>query len=194
MDFIHRPGKVPIEDLRKGGSAGESPVERVCHTRRILNHFIDKTGLFTAVATEGFRRMAAAIGPVAEGELGFLPGGAEYVRFTLENRGFYEILFQPYLCHQSDLIGTHSPETVTDADPASRVSAGWSMSHGLATLQATDNLADRPAGDILHGRAAAGLAPEEPRLNNDPRSRDFGRSANPAVSGVAPAHPGSVLR
>ncbi|QRY49222.1 TetR/AcrR family transcriptional regulator [Mycolicibacterium septicum] len=138
----------------------------------LSHHFIDKTGLFTAVATEGFRRMAAAIGPVAEGELGFLPGGAEYVRFALENRGFYEVLFRPYLCHQSDpelkqardaafdvlygsarrsLISTHDPDTVTDADVASLVIAGWSMSHGLATLQATDNLADRPAGDILHG-------------------------------------------
>ncbi|MDH6197296.1 hypothetical protein M2272_003949 [Mycobacterium frederiksbergense] len=37
------------------------------------------------------------------------------------------------------------------ADVASLAIAGWSMSHGLVTLQATDNLVDRPAGDILHG-------------------------------------------
>ncbi|MEV0674475.1 TetR/AcrR family transcriptional regulator [Mycobacterium sp. NPDC050441] len=138
----------------------------------LSHHFADKTGLFTAVATEGFRRMAAAIEPVASGDLGFLSGGAEYVRFALENRGFYEVLFRPYLCHQSDpdltqaraaafdilygsarrsLISTRDPDTVTDADVASLVIAGWSMSHGLATLQATDNLADRPPGDILRG-------------------------------------------
>ncbi|WP_166904140.1 TetR/AcrR family transcriptional regulator [Mycobacterium sp. DL440] len=138
----------------------------------LAHHFTDKTGLFTAVAAEGFRRMAAAIGPVASGELGFLAGGAEYVRFALENRGFYEVAFRPYLCHQNDpdllqartaafdilygsarrsLISTHEPDTITDADVASLVIAGWSMSHGLATLQATDNLADRPPGDILRG-------------------------------------------
>lgn len=138
----------------------------------LSHHFADKTGLFTAVAVEGFRRMAAAIGPVASGDQGFLPGGAEYVRFALENRGFYEVLFRPYLCHQSDpdlvqaraaafdilyssarrsLIRTLNPATVTDADVASLAIAGWSMSHGLATLQATDNLTDRPAGDILRG-------------------------------------------
>ncbi|WP_454789489.1 TetR/AcrR family transcriptional regulator [Mycolicibacterium lutetiense] len=138
----------------------------------LAHHFTDKTGLFTAVAAEGFRRMAAAIGPVASGDLGFLSGGAEYVRFALENRGFYEVLFRPYLCHQNDpdllkartaafdilygsarrsLISTRDPDTITDADVASLVIAGWSMSHGLATLQATDNLTDRPPGDILRG-------------------------------------------
>ncbi|WP_309233094.1 hypothetical protein [Mycolicibacterium sp. CBMA 295] len=82
------------------------------------------------------------------------------------------MLFRPYLCHQSNpdleqartaafdilygsarrsLSSTRDPDTVTDADVASLVIAGWSMSHGLATLLATDNLADRPAGDILHG-------------------------------------------
>jgi len=138
----------------------------------LAHHFTDKTGLFTAVAAEGFRRMAAAIRPVAFGDLGFLTGGAEYVRFALENRGFYEVVFRPSLCNQEDpdfeaarteafdiLYGSaqHSlasgcdAGTVTQSDVASLVIAGWSMSHGYATLLATDNLADRPPGDILHG-------------------------------------------
>ncbi|MBU9764499.1 TetR/AcrR family transcriptional regulator [Mycobacterium sp. TNTM28] len=138
----------------------------------LAHHFTDKTGLFTAVATEGFRRMAAAIGPAASAELGFLAGGAQYVRFALENRGFYEVLFRPNLSHRDDpqleqarsaafdilygsarrsLVSTRAPATVTDADVASLVIAGWSMSHGLATLQATNNLSDRPSGDILQG-------------------------------------------
>jgi AcrR family transcriptional regulator len=138
----------------------------------LAHHFADKTGLFTAVAAEGFRRMAATIGPAASGELGFAPGGAEYVKFALENRGFYEVLFRPHLCHQNDpdleqaraeafdilygsarrsLTSTRDPETVTDADVASLVIVGWSISHGYAALLASGNLADRPSGDIPHG-------------------------------------------
>ncbi len=32
--------------------------------------------------------------------------------------------------------------------------------HGLITLQATDNLADRPAGDILHGAQLLASVPK----------------------------------
>lgn len=138
----------------------------------LAHHFVDKTGLFTAVAAEGFTRMAAAIAPAASGDLGFLFGGGEYVKFALENRGFYEVLFRPYLCDQTDpaleqartaafdvlyssarrsLIASRDPETVTDADVASLVIAGWSMSHGYATLLGTENLVDRPSGDLLRG-------------------------------------------
>lgn len=138
----------------------------------LAHHFADKTGLFTAVATEGFRRMAESIEPAAAGDQGFLFGGAEYVRFALENRGFYEVLFRPNLCDQGDpnfmqartaafdilygtarqnLISIHNSDSVTEADVASLVIAGWSMSHGYATLVATDNLADRPPGDIFRG-------------------------------------------
>lgn len=138
----------------------------------LAHHFADKTGLFTAVAAEGFRRMAEAIGPAAAGDRGFLFGGAQYVRFALQNAGFYEVLFRPNLCHPDDpefkaartaafdilrgtarqsLIGSGDPDAVTDADVASLVIAGWSMSHGYATLLATGNLDDRPSGDIFRG-------------------------------------------
>jgi AcrR family transcriptional regulator len=138
----------------------------------LSHHFTDKTGLFTAVAAEGFRRAAAAIEPASAGDLGFLSGGAEYVRFALENRGFYEIMFRPNIFHQDDpdladaraaafdvlygsarrsLVATRDPDSVTDADVASLVIAGWSMSHGYATLFAAGNLVGRPEGDILRG-------------------------------------------
>lgn len=162
-----------VEEVGVSAASMRSIARRAGVTHAALSHhFTDKTGLFTAVAAEGFRRMAAAIGPAAAGDLGFLSGGAEYVRFALENRGFYEVLFRPYLCHHNDpdleqarttafdilygsarrsLISTRDPDTVTDEDVASLVIAGWSMSHGYATLLDTGNLADRPSGDILHG-------------------------------------------
>ncbi|HKC28311.1 MAG TPA: TetR/AcrR family transcriptional regulator, partial [Jatrophihabitans sp.] len=43
------------------------------------HHFGDKTGIFTAIATEGFHLTAEAIGPAATGPFGFLHGGAAYV-------------------------------------------------------------------------------------------------------------------
>lgn len=134
----------------------------------VAHHFADKTGLFTAVAAEGFRRMASAIRPAAAGDRGFLAGGMEYVRFALENRGFYEVAFRPSLCDHTDpefkaardeafdvlyasarcsLVGTDFCES----DVASLVIAGWSMSHGFATLATTGNFADRARGDILRG-------------------------------------------
>ncbi|WP_018178960.1 TetR/AcrR family transcriptional regulator [Jongsikchunia kroppenstedtii] len=138
----------------------------------LAHYFVDKTGLFTAVAAEGFRRAAETIGPASTGERAFLTGGLEYVRFALDNRGFYEVMFRPDLWRSSDpdlqrakaaafdvlygaarrsLISTRDPETVTDADVASLVITGWSMSHGYATLFAAGNLADRPEGDIFRG-------------------------------------------
>lgn len=160
----------------------------------LAHHFADKTGLFTAVAAEGFRRMAEAIGPAASGDRGFLSGGAAYVRFALENRGFYEVLFRPSLCHQDDrdlkqartaafdiLYGTArrnlasvcDTDNLTEADVASLVIAGWSMSHGYATLLATENLADRPSGDIVRGvelLASLAASPRRTTSRHDSRS------------------------
>jgi hypothetical protein len=41
-----------------------------------MHHFGDKTGLFTAIAADGFRRSAEAIEPHISGRFGFLDGGA----------------------------------------------------------------------------------------------------------------------
>lgn len=138
----------------------------------LAHHFGDKIGLFTAVATDGFRRMTEAIAPVASGDLGFVLGGAEYVRFALDNRGLYEILFRPSLCRQDDpdlvrsrtaafdvlygsarrsLEAVRAPDSVTDEEVASLVTVGWSMSHGYAGLLANDNFDGHPGGDVVNG-------------------------------------------
>jgi AcrR family transcriptional regulator len=162
-----------IEEVGVSAASMRSIARRAGVTHAALaHHFTDKTGLFTAVAAEGFRRIAEAIAPAAAGDLGFLFGGAEYVRFALENRGFYEVLFRPNLCDHGDpdftqartaafdilygtarrdLISISEPDRVSEADVASLVIAGWSMSHGYTTLAATDNLADRAPGDIFRG-------------------------------------------
>ena len=121
------------------------------------HHFGDKAGIFTAIAAEGFRLAAAAIAPAATGRDGFVQGGAAYVAFALTHPGHFEVMFRPTLYHQDD------PDLVDARDAAFRilfdsatasagrgvedvtglVLAGWSMSHGLATLWLTANLGER---------------------------------------------------
>ncbi|MEO6794657.1 MAG: TetR-like C-terminal domain-containing protein, partial [Mycobacterium sp.] len=129
--------------------------------------FGDKTGLFTAVAAEGFRLAAEMIGPTATGPDGFVTGGQAYVRFAVTHPGHFEVMFQPYLYRADDpglaaardaafdvLYGSarasltaHRNADATDDDVLGLVMAGWSMSHGFATLWLTANLPERLRGD-----------------------------------------------
>jgi AcrR family transcriptional regulator len=125
--------------------------------------FGDKTGIFTAVATEGFRLAAEMIGPTATGSDGFVRGGKTYIAFALTHRGYFEVMFRPYLYRGDDpdlvvaknaafdiLYGSaraslvaHRSGTVTDEDVRGLVLAGWSLSHGFATLVLTANLSEQ---------------------------------------------------
>jgi len=125
--------------------------------------FGDKAGIFTAVAIEGFRLAADMIGPAAVGADGFLRGGQAYIAFALTHRGYFEVMFRPYLYRGDDpelviakkkafdiLYDTarasliaHRSETVTDDDVRGLVMAGWSLSHGFATLALTANLSEQ---------------------------------------------------
>ncbi|BBX33147.1 TetR family transcriptional regulator [Mycolicibacterium mageritense DSM 44476 = CIP 104973] len=124
--------------------------------------FGDKSGLFTAVATEGFRLAAAAIGPAATGPEGFLTGGIAYVTFALTHPGHYEVMFRPdlYSDDDPDLIEARnaafailygSARTSLAAPPEHDITgvvvAGWSLSHGLAALWRTGNLHGRISDD-----------------------------------------------
>ncbi|KAA0020216.1 TetR/AcrR family transcriptional regulator [Antrihabitans cavernicola] len=124
--------------------------------------FGDKAGIFTAVATEGFRLAAEAIGSVATGSDGFVRGGQAYIAFALTHRGHFEVMFRPNLYRGDDpdlvtaktaafdvLYGSarvslmaHRSGSVSDDDVRGVVLAGWSASHGFATLALTANLSD----------------------------------------------------
>lgn len=140
------------------------------------HHFGDKAGIFTAIAIEGFDKMAAAIRPVAFEDEGFLAGGVGYVQFALENPGYFEVMFRPALYHREDpqLVeagdrafdvlfesARHAIELMgTDDDPDGVAVAGWSIAHGLATLWLQSNLVDKlgpdPFGQVARGTAALG--------------------------------------
>ena len=136
--------------------------------------FGDKSGLFTAVATEGFRMAADAIGPAATGPEGFLQGGMAYVMFALTHPGHFEVMFRAdlYRDDDPDLIETRaaafailegSARTSLSAKPGEDVTgavvAGWALSHGFASLWLTGNLQDRTGTDPMHfaGRLAHGI-------------------------------------
>lgn len=129
--------------------------------------FGDKAGIFTAVATEGFRLAARIIGAAAEGPDSFVNGGENYIAFALTHRGYFEVMFRPnlYRGDDPDLVAAkaaafevmyssarasleaHSPGAVTDEDVEGLVLAGWSASHGFATLALTANLSVHLAAD-----------------------------------------------
>jgi AcrR family transcriptional regulator len=126
--------------------------------------FGDKAGIFTAVATEGFRLQAAMIGSAATGPDGFLRGGQGYIAFALTHRGHFEVMFRPYLYRSNDpgllaakkaafdvlydtaraSLEAHRPAStpVSDDEVSSLALAGWSLSHGFATLALTSNISE----------------------------------------------------
>lgn len=136
-----------------------------------LHHFGDKTGLFTAIATEGFRRSAEFIAPHATGPFGFLDGGVAYVLFALTNPGYFEVMFRPglYRADDPELIAARARAfSVMEGsgaalaaewgldDPEGVVLAGWSLAHGLASLILAGNLDNRIPTDPEEIRAKLG--------------------------------------
>jgi AcrR family transcriptional regulator len=122
--------------------------------------FGDKTGMFTAVATEGFRLQAEMIRAEANGADGFLQGGQGYVAFALTHRGYFEVMFRPNLYRSDDQalmdakaaafailhdtarasLQAHRATAVSDDEVSALALAGWSLSHGFATLALTSNI------------------------------------------------------
>lgn len=166
-----------VEEVETVGVAGVS-MRRIAR-RAGVSHaalaykFGDKAGIFTAVATEGFRLAAEAIGPTANGPDGFVQGGQNYIEFALTHRGYFEVMFRPNLCRgdDADLISAraaafgvmyssarssleaHRRGAVTDEEVQGLVLAGWSASHGFATLALTANLAEHV--DTVSAKLAA---------------------------------------
>lgn len=123
-----------------------------------LHHFGDKTGLFTAIATEGFRRSTEAIAPRTTGRFGFLDGGAAYVEWAINHPGYFEVMYHPGLYRNDDPALVEAKDAAFDVlngsaaalaaewgidDVGGLVLAGWSLAHGLATLILAGNLDDR---------------------------------------------------
>jgi AcrR family transcriptional regulator len=140
------PGRLSLRDLaRRAGVSHAAPAY----------HFGDKAGLLTAIAAEGFDLLADAL-TAAHGDAGgFLEVGVAYVRFAIDHRAHFEVMFRPDLYRPDDaavqaarqrsadaLYGGAGSLTAAQRGPDVRLAgvAAWSLVHGFATLWLNDAL------------------------------------------------------
>jgi AcrR family transcriptional regulator len=137
------------------------------------HHFGDRTGLLTAIATEGYDGLAAATRATWEETGSFLEVGVSYVRYAVTHPGHFAVMFRPDLVDRDDpelirasaasaamLYGpVDSVARVVGDDRARRIAgtAAWSLVHGIATLWLQGSLRGGPIDDPEElTRAAAG--------------------------------------
>ncbi|TDB86621.1 TetR/AcrR family transcriptional regulator [Actinomadura sp. 7K534] len=119
------------------------------------HHFGDRAGVLTAVAAEGYARFADSL-EAAGGELDEL--GLAYVRFAVEHRPYFEVIFRPELYRPDD------PEVRTGRDRASRV-----LTEGVRGAGEGGRTASIAAWSIVHGFAHLWLSGALPAdLGDDP--------------------------
>jgi len=158
--------RAAIDTIVETGAAGMSLREvarraGVTHTAATY-HFGDKRGLLTAVAADGYRRLADEL-VLARDRGSFLDVGVAYVRFAISHPAHFEVMFQPSL-HDPDDTGLRDAKRDAAAvlfesrDPDDRRAvegvAAWSIVHGLATLW-------------LNGNLPTGLADDPEQLGRD---------------------------
>ncbi|KKF02820.1 TetR/AcrR family transcriptional regulator [Mycolicibacterium obuense] len=110
------------------------------------HHFTDRRGLFTALAAQGWRMLAAEL---SDARPEFLDAALAYVRFAVGNPGHYAVMFDGSLVDRDDTellearaaAGTELAAgvgTLKDAraeqDPEAAQLAAWSLVHGFAML------------------------------------------------------------
>ncbi|MEV7371233.1 TetR/AcrR family transcriptional regulator [Streptomyces sp. NPDC090301] len=133
------PGALSLRDLaRRAGVSHAAPA----------HHFKDRTGLLTALATEGYGLLAEALAAAPE----LRERGVRYVRFAIEHPAHFQVMFQPDLLRADDpdllaakerasaelRAGVAELTDVPDARTAGI--AAWSLAHGFATLLLTHNV------------------------------------------------------
>jgi AcrR family transcriptional regulator len=110
------------------------------------HHFADRRGLFTALAAEGWRLLAAAL---TDARPDFIDAALAYVRFALDHPGHYAVMFDhslvnpddPKLVAAQDAAGAELAQGVNTLDdprakddPQAAALAAWSLVHGFSLL------------------------------------------------------------
>jgi AcrR family transcriptional regulator len=112
-------------------------------------HFGDKAGLLTAVAVEGYQRLAEALRAEDQASRSYLEVGVAYVRFAVSHRGYFEVMYRPELYHPQDpaLIEARAGAATSlyrsdqpDAEHMATGIAAWALMHGVATLWLDGNM------------------------------------------------------
>jgi AcrR family transcriptional regulator len=145
------PAAVSMRDLaRRAGVSHAAPA----------HHFGDKKGLLTALAAEGFDRLAAELRETRAATGSLTDLGVTYVRFAAAHRAHFEVMWRPDLFHADDpnLVAargrtgdalcaavTESPDGQAGTEAAREAGlATWSLAHGFATLWLGGALPDMP--------------------------------------------------
>ena len=134
------PAQLSLRDLaRRAGVSHAAPA----------HHFGDKAGLLTAVAAQGYHLLADTLTAAQQSSADFLEVGVAYVRFAVDHRAHFEVMFRPDLYHPDDPAVLASRERASNAlsggidslpsgraGPDARIAgvAAWSLVHGFATL------------------------------------------------------------
>ena len=151
----HGPAALSLREVaRQAGVSHAAPA----------HHFGNKAGLLTAIAAEGYRILAAALGEAG----GFQEQGVAYVVFATEHPAHFAVMRAPDLLHADDpdltaarddagrqLSGgvTAGMHTVDAAAPV----AAWALVHGLASLLLEGNVRPGPGEDVASlARAVTG--------------------------------------
>ena len=137
------------------------------------HHFGDKAGVLTALAAEGFDKLAETLQATQQRTGDFLQMGVAYVRFAIDHRAHFEVMYRP------DLYDAADPDV-----RAARDRAGETLYSGVATAQHRPDdvdlkIAGVAAWSLVHGFASLclhGSLPEE--LRHDPEQ------AARAIAGV----------
>ena len=123
------------------------------------HHFGDRAGLLTAVATDGFRALTAALEQVLPADGAATPHtlaelGRAYIDFGLTHPALFDLMFRPSELHTGDpdlrqaeraaigvlsttvdrlLPADRAPGTASDA-PSAMALSSWALVHGLVVL------------------------------------------------------------
>lgn len=136
------PTALSLRDLaRRAGVSHAAPA----------HHFGDKAGLLTALAAQGYDLLADALDAARERTGSLLEIGVAYVRFAVDHRAHFDVMFRPdlYAPDDAELVTAQGRATAALAAavatlPAQSAPAGreaflaglsaWSIVHGFATL------------------------------------------------------------
>jgi len=126
------------------------------------HHFGDKRGIFTAIATEGFRLLRRGNEPTVGDPAALLKGGLGYISFAVNHPAHFEVMFRPDLYDDQDEelraardeafdvlyraveqgLGSANPDDVLGTSMAA-----WSFVHGFAALLLGGNFPTELTGD-----------------------------------------------
>ena len=160
----HGPAALSLRDVaRRAGVSHAAPA----------HHVGDKAGVLGAIAAEGYLKVAEVTRDALERGESFMDGGLAYIRFAIENRAYFEVMFRP------DLYGADRPDVVAARAAAGAVLADavrdelgpdaseedviggvvtvWSFCHGFATLWLTGNLEGSDPDQLVREALVSGV-------------------------------------